>query len=107
VQQVSVDGTMGQLTDGSWQETRTLAVGTVQPRPTPDTVRTTHPSYFARLTDGATFTELDAGEVPRREVATAGTMVGIVDGAPWGQTVLAVHRPDAVRVLDFPLSRSA
>ncbi len=29
-------------------------------------------------------------------------MAGVVDGAPWCQTFLDTHRPDAVRILDFP-----
>lgn len=102
VQQVSVDGTMVHLTDGSWREVRTLAIGTVGPGRTADTVRSSQVSYFARLTDAATFTELAAGEVHRRGVATAGVVAGVVDGAPWCQTFLDVHRPDAVRILDFP-----
>lgn len=102
VQQVSVDGTMVHLTDGSWQEARLLAIGTVVPGRTPATVRSTEISYFARLTDAATFTEVAAGEVYRRGVETAGTVAGVVDGAPWCQTFLDTHRPDAVRILDFP-----
>jgi hypothetical protein len=102
VQQVSVDGTMVHLTDGSWQEARLLAIGTVGPGRSPETVRSTEVSYFARLTDAATFTEVAAGEVHRRGVETAGTVAGVVDGAPWCQTFLDTHRPDAVRILDFP-----
>lgn len=102
VQQVSVDGTMVHLTDGSWREVRMLAIGTVSPGPTPDHVRSTEPSYFARLADAATFTERAAGEVYRRGVETAGVVAGVNDGAPWCQTFLDVHRPDAVRILDFP-----
>ena len=102
VQQVSVDGTMVHLRDGSWQEVRTLAIGTVEPARPPDTVRSTQISYFARLSDAATFTERAAGEVHRRGVETAGTVAGVVDGAPWCQTFLDTHCPAAVRILDFP-----
>ena len=102
VQQVSVDGTMVHLSDGSWREVRTLAIGTVGPGRTAATVRSSQISYFARLADAATFTELAAGEVHRRGVETAGTVAGVSDGAPWCQSFLDVHRPDAVRILDVP-----
>jgi hypothetical protein len=35
-------------------------------------------------------------------VETAGTVCGVVDGAEWCQGFLDLHRPDAVRILDFP-----
>ncbi|MDQ3694706.1 MAG: hypothetical protein M3464_13930 [Chloroflexota bacterium] len=102
VQQVSVDGTMVHLTDGSWREVRLLAIGTVGPGRRPEQVQSRQVSYFARLTDAASFTALAAGEVHRRGVETAGVVAGVVDGAPWCQTFLDTHRPDAVRILDLP-----
>ena len=102
LQQVSVDGAMVPLVDGSWREVRTLAIGTVAPSPPPDTVRCAALSYFSRMADAASFTILAAGEVHRRGVETAGRVVGVVDGAAWCQSFLDAHRPDAVRVLDFP-----
>lgn len=102
LQQVSVDGAMVPLVDGSWREVRTLAIGTVAPGPQPGTVRCDDLSYFSRLADAATFTTLAAGEVHRRGVETAGRVVGVVDGAEWCQSFLDAHRPDAVRILDFP-----
>src|SRR5436190_21618675 len=41
-------------------------------------------------------------ETQRRGTATAGVVVGVMDGADWLQGFLDYHRPDAVRVLDFP-----
>jgi hypothetical protein len=102
VQQVSVDGAMVGVVDGSWREVRTLAIGTVAPGREPGTVRCTALSYFSRLADAATFTTLAAGEVHRRGVETAGVVAGVVDGAEWCQQFLDAHRPDAVRILDFP-----
>lgn len=102
VQQVSVDGAMVPLVDGSWREVRTLAIGTVVPGRQPGTVRCADPSYFSRLADAATFTLLAAGEVHRRGVETAGQVAGVVDGADWCQAFLDVHCPGAVRILDFP-----
>jgi hypothetical protein len=101
VQQVSVDGAMVPLRDGSWREVRTLAIGTVVPGREPETVRCTELSYFSRMVDAATFTVLAAGEIHRRGVETAGRVAGVVDGAEWEQAFLDAHRPDAVRILDF------
>jgi hypothetical protein len=100
-QQVSVDGAMVGLADGSWREVRTLAIGTVAPGRSPDTVRCTDLSYFARLADAATFTDLATGEIQRRGVETAGRVVGVVDGADWCQAFLDAHCPQAIRILDF------
>lgn len=101
VQQVSVDGAMVPLVDGSWREVRTLAIGTVVPAAEPAPVRGEERSYFSRLADAATFTAQAAGEVHRRGVETAGVVAGVVDGAEWCQAFLDAHRPDAVRILDF------
>jgi hypothetical protein len=101
VQQLSVDGAMVPLVDGSWREVRTLAIGTVVPGRQPGTVRCEDLSYFSRLVDAATFTTLATGEVHRRGVETAGRVAGVVDGAEWCQSFVDVHRPDAVRILDF------
>lgn len=100
-QQVSVDGAMVPLADGSWREVRTLAIGTVVPGRQPGTVRCEELSYFSRLCGAATFTTLAAGEVHRRGVETAGRVAGVADGAEWEQAFLDAHCPDAVRILDF------
>jgi len=101
VQQVSVDGAMVPLRDGSWREVRTLAIGTVVLGREPGTVRGRDWSYFSRLADAATFCDVATGEVHRRGVETAGRVAGVVDGALWCQTFFDAHRPDAVRILDF------
>lgn len=102
VQQVSVDGAMVPLRDGSWREVRTLAVGTVVPGRQPGTVRCEELSYFSRMVDAATFTALATGEVHRRGVETAGRVAGVADGSDWCQAFFDAHRPDAIRILDFP-----
>jgi hypothetical protein len=102
VQQVSVDGAMVGLVDGSWREVRTLAIGTVAPGRQAGTVRCEELSYFSRLTEATHFTTLASGEIHRRGVETAGRVAGVVDGADWCQSFLDTHRPDAVRILDFP-----
>jgi hypothetical protein len=101
VQQVSVDGAMVPLRDGSGREVRTLAIGTVVPGREPGTVRCEELSYFSRMVEAGRFIALAAGEVHRRGVATAGRVAGVVDGAEWEQAFLDAHRPDAVRILDF------
>jgi hypothetical protein len=102
VQQVSVDGAMVGVVDGSWREVRTVAIGTVVPGRAPGTVRCADLSYCSRMTDAASFITLAAAEVHRRGVETAGCVAGVVDGADWCQQFLDAHRPDAVRILDFP-----
>jgi len=100
VQQVSVDGAMAPLVGGEWAEVKTLVVGVVADRAGEPGL--TAPSYFCRLADHATFTRLALGELHRRGTEAAGTVVGIADGAEWCQGFLDAHRPDAVRILDFP-----
>lgn len=105
VQQVSADGAMVPLVGGEWAEVKTVVIGTVemiagaQERPEG---HTRDLSYFSRLADAATFTRLALVELHRRGTDTAGVVVAPMDGAEWEQTFLDVHRPDAVRVLDFP-----
>ena len=41
-------------------------------------------------------------ETQRRGTATAGIVCAVVDGAPWIQDFIEGHRPDAVRILDWP-----
>jgi len=107
VLQVSVDGAMVPLRGkGEWAEVKTLALGEVQPpvvnRDGEREVPVTALSYFSRLADAETFGRLATVETHRRGVETAGTVCGVVDGAEWCQGFLDLHRPDAVRILDFP-----
>ena len=99
----SADGAMVPLVGGEWAEVKTLAVGTLAAAPAPATPRPlTALSYYSRLADAATFTRLAAVETHRRGVPTAGTVVAVTDGSAWLQGCLDEHRPDAVRILDFP-----
>jgi hypothetical protein len=106
VQQVSVDGAMVPLVGGDWAEVKTVAIGTVGGRRLrtdgTDDVQTTDWSYFSRLADAATFTRAALVELHRRGTFTAGQVLAPVDGSDWCQTFYDVHRPDAVRILDFP-----
>lgn len=112
LQQVSADGAMVPLVGGVWAEVKTVAIGTVRQAAASGAIHTGDLSYFSRRADHTTFTHLALCETHRRGVATAGTVVGVMDGSPWLQSFLDYHRPDAVRILDFPhvlehLSRAA
>ena len=50
----------------------------------------------------ATFTEQAAVEMQRRQVRKAKEVSAVMDGADWLQVFTDKHRPDAVRILDFP-----
>lgn len=105
VQQVSADGALVPLVGGAWAEVKTVAIGTVETTTTAAGAREGHTralSYFSRLTDVETFTRLALVELHRRGTATAGVVVAPMDGADWEQAFLDMHRPDAVRILDFP-----
>jgi len=105
VQQMSVDGCMVPLVGKEWGEVRTVAIGVVgEPveRNGEWEVHSDQVSYFSRLCDAETFTRLAVVETHRRGTETAQTVVGVVDGAEWEQGFLDMHRPDAVRILDFP-----
>jgi hypothetical protein len=96
------------LVGGVWGEVKTLAVGAVEPRPAADRgrrqqeVRTADLSYFSRMTDHETFTRLALVETHRRGTETAGVVCAVSDGAVWIQACIDHHRPDAVRILDWP-----
>ena len=99
----SADGAMVPLVGGVWAEVKTLAVGTLRAGSTSDTPRhCTDLSYFSRLADAETFTRLAVVETHRRGLTTAGTVVAVTDGSAWLQGCIDYHRPDAVRILDFP-----
>jgi hypothetical protein len=100
----SVDGAMIPLVHGQWAEVRTLAVGSVAPPVERDgerVITTQDLSYFSRLTDSSSFGQLALGELHRRGIERAGRVGAVVDGAEWCQTVIDLHYPEAVRILDF------
>lgn len=98
---LSADGAMVPLVQGEWTEARTLAIGTVTAAPG-TSGRVEHLSYFSRATTADTFTTLAEGEMRRRKVVQAAQACAVSDGAPWLQNFFDLHRPDAVRILDFP-----
>ena len=103
VQQLSVDGAMVPLVGGAWGEVKLLVLGTVTPAADAEVApHTTELSYFARLADAETFGRLATAETHRRGTETAGQVAAVLDGAVWEQGFVDLHRPDAIRILDFP-----
>ena len=105
VQLLSVDGAMVPLIHKEWAEVKTLALGTVG-APVLErgqwVVHTGELSYFSRLADAESFGRLALVETHRRGTETAHTVCAVSDGAEWIQGFVDLHRPDAVRILDFP-----
>jgi hypothetical protein len=100
---LSADGAFVPLVGGAWAEVRTLAIGAVEARSaSADLEVQTHAwSYFSRLTDAATFADLAEVETRRRGVLQAAQVCAVTDGADWLQGFIDLHRPDALRILDF------
>jgi hypothetical protein len=99
--QVSADGAMISLVGKQWVEVKTLALGRVI-QEADGTVRTTDLSYFSRRAEHTAFRRLALVETYRRGVGTAPEVVAVMDGADWLQRFIDFHRPDAIRILDFP-----
>jgi hypothetical protein len=102
---ISPDGAMISLVHKQWVETRTVAIGEPQEKLNAEGEREIHVgklSYFSRLADASTFTSLAEVEIRRRKVKEAVSVCAVMDGADWCQMFANKHRPDAVRILDFP-----
>ncbi len=101
---LSADGAQVPLVNGEWVEVRTLAIGTVKEGccDEDDEQKVEHLSYFSRLTNAETFTDLAEVEMRRRKVLAAQHVCAVCDGADGLQAFFDVHRADAVRILDFP-----
>jgi hypothetical protein len=104
-QAISSDGAYVPLVNGQWAEVRTAGIGDVQKQMTAsgiEQVKVTNLSYFSRMTDAETFERLAEGEMRRRGVRDAQSICAVTDAAVWLQSFIDLHRPDAVRILDFP-----
>jgi hypothetical protein len=104
---LSSDGAMVPLVGGVWAEAKTVVIGEVhskekvcKQRPEQQ-VEVVNLSYFSRLTDSETFGRLATVETERRGVGLAKEVCAVQDGAEWIQGFVDLHRPDAVRILDF------
>jgi hypothetical protein len=103
--QMSADGAMVPLLHGQWAEVRTLVIGEVQPAVQEKeewVVHTRNLSYFSRKTSSEEFERLALVEIQRRGVENARQVAAVMDGSDWLQGFSDYHRPDAVRILDFP-----
>jgi hypothetical protein len=103
--QMSADGAMVPLLHGQWAEVRTLVIGEVQPAVQEKeewVVHTRNLSYFSRKTSSEEFERLALVEIQRRGVENARQVAAVMDGSDWLRGFTDYHRPDAVRILDFP-----
>ena len=104
-QLLSADGAFVPLVGGEWAEVKTLVIGEVG-EPVQEkgewVVHSHHLSYFSRLAEADTFARLALVETHRRGVEKAGQVGAVLNGAEWLQGFVDWHRPDAVRILDFP-----
>ena len=101
LQQLSVDGAMAPLLHGEWGEVKTLAIGTVEKSGPEGEVHARDLSYFSRMLDHQSFARLATVETHRRGTEGAAKVCAVVDGAEWQQKFIDLHRPDAVRILDW------
>ncbi|MBU2447626.1 MAG: ISKra4 family transposase [Bacteroidetes bacterium] len=103
--QISADGAMVPLLHGQWAEVRTLVIGEVRPAVQERgewVVHTRNLSYFSRKISSEAFERLALVEIQRRGVENARQVAAVMDGSDWLQSLTDYHRPDAVRILDFP-----
>jgi len=103
----SHDGAMVPLVGGVWAEAKTVVIAEIKrkekackQRPEQQ-VEAVNLSYFSRLADSETFGVLSTVETERRGVLQAKEVCAVQDGAEWIQGFVDLHRPDAVRILDF------
>jgi len=106
LQLLSVDGAMVPLVGREWTEVKTLALGEVtrewDPGRGEEVIKTVELSYFSRCLGSEEFARQALVETHRRGLERAQCVCGVCDGAEWEQKFIDYHRPDAVRVLDFP-----
>ena len=103
--QMSADGAMVPLVHGQWSEVRTVVIGEVQPRVEERgewVVHTRNQSYFSRKVPAEEFSRLALVEIQRRGVENAKEVGAVMDGSDCLQGFTDYHRPDALRILDFP-----
>lgn len=80
VQQLSADGAMVPVLHGEWAEVRTLVIGELTPNEQHEP-HATNLTYFSRLTDAATFTELATVATHRAGTERAEVVCAVMDGA--------------------------
>lgn len=102
---------MVQLTTGDWREVKLAAFGEFEAVATSGgkkvKARTESLSYYASLSDAATFEQNALVEWHRRGGDNAQRVVAVSDGALWIQSFYDYHCPQAIRVLDFAHAQGA
>ena len=86
---------------GEWAEVKTLAIGTIEEPNLRGEVHARDLSYFSRMMEHRGFARLATVETHRRGTERAGEVCAVVDGAEWQQKFIDLHRPGAVRILDW------
>jgi hypothetical protein len=106
-QVISSDGAHIRLRGNIYTEVKTMTLGEVKENSKrshqrlEQEVKMTDNTYFSRMIDSQTFTELAAGEIARRGFFQVKQVAAVSDGAEWIQHFVDAHRLDAVRILDF------
>jgi hypothetical protein len=102
---VCTDGAMVQLTSGEWREVKTVTLGEFEPywdaKERKVVTQTTAISYFSRVETAEAFSRTALVEWHRRGGDNADTVVAVQDGAPWIQSFIDYHCPQATRVIDY------
>ena len=105
---LSADGAMVPLIHGQWAEVKTLVIGEVAAAgPDAGEAQCTRLSYFSRMSEASVFAEQASVETARRGVTEARQVCAVMDGAEWIDGLVDLHRPDALRILDFPHAAQA
>jgi hypothetical protein len=104
---LSVDGAMVPLVHGQWAEVKTLVIGEVAAGQEAGEVHCQHLSYFSRMSEASVFAGQASVETARRGVMEAKQVCAVMDGAEWIDGLVDLHRPDALRILDFPHAAQA
>jgi hypothetical protein len=106
-QAISSDGSYISLRGKVYAEVKTAVIGEVhenkrrfKQRPDQE-AKMNNITYFSRMVNSETFTELATGEVARRGFFQAKQVCAVSDGAEWIQHFIDAYRTDAVRILDF------
>jgi hypothetical protein len=98
---MATDGVLLPVRPNEWAEVKMTTIGEVSPPKKYGEPHCEQLSYFARLTDAATFGDLASGEIKRRRVEQAQKVAAINDGAEWIPPFVQSQRADALRILDF------
>jgi hypothetical protein len=101
---MATDGLFIPVLPNEWTEVKMVSIGEVGSKTTTngkEEATCSHLSYFARLADAETFTDLACGEIRRRGIDQVREVAALQDGAEWIGPFVQGMREDAVRILDF------